>query len=515
MSESVVTVCIPAYNCVEFIDETINALKRQKSKRWFAEISLDVSDDGSEQFIRRLIRNDNRFHLEVQKSRLGWVENINFLLSRVQTELYMIHPHDDYLSNDYIETVVRFLDDNPRIHSAVGTLKYTKNEKTLKIGGDKIGSRFERLRDYIQEPRNGLPFRAIARCGKNIRPPLLRNHTYEAKGNDLVWVMELLGQGNFAVLNSVFYWKRSRKGGLTGKWGRWPLEKRIASVAEYLKSMSDVLNELEVSDSERAELQAMLYYHLIRYISASPAYFARTRFVEAERINVASIIWASIIGGSPLDLDSISKLFRSDNLAAMGIEITSLESQLRAESETTEVELSAANPAPLTAGSLLAQADSELSAGNTDSALDIYLTIFRVAKNDAATLHKLSHRFQSVGMFDKAIETARIAKDLEPRSARRWVRLGALFLKSGQANQAKTCFKQAIHLEPKEASAHHHLSLYYSRDGQIKKALKASRAAYELRPDIEKYKRSLEKNKEHIGVNKLAHALTITFSHRE
>jgi tetratricopeptide (TPR) repeat protein len=262
--------------------------------------------------------------------------------------------------------------------------------------------------------------------------------------------MQLLLQGNSAFIPEAVYWKRSRKESLTGTWGNWPLPMRIASTAEYLALMVEVVAKAPVNSQERAELLAMLHYHLMRYISADPKHFARDRFSEAQRLNLVGIVWARVLSDAPLGLEEAEHLLQSRNLESFAEEIIKFEGQLQIQLE------------------------------NKRSA------------RSASAFHDLSKRFQSAKMLDDAIEAAKQAKELEPHSAHRWVRLGALFLKVNKDSQAETAFLQAIKLQPGSASAHYHMGLLLKRRGQVYKAIECVRTASNLRPDVSNYKNLLE-----------------------
>ena len=107
-----VTVCIPAYNCANFIIQTVESVLEQTWSDWRLVIALDKSDDESESVCQSL-RVDNRIELLVHEARQGWLRNFNFLLRQVQTSHFAMLFHDDMWNRNFLHQLMKALDGCP------------------------------------------------------------------------------------------------------------------------------------------------------------------------------------------------------------------------------------------------------------------------------------------------------------------------------------------------------------------------------------------------------------------
>lgn len=108
-----VTACVPAYNAGPFVEATLNALRRQTHPRLSIVVSVDRSDDDTAEICERIAAQDPRIRVLHQPRRLGWLENVNLLLSKADGDAVFIAAHDDILGPGYVEALAAALASRP------------------------------------------------------------------------------------------------------------------------------------------------------------------------------------------------------------------------------------------------------------------------------------------------------------------------------------------------------------------------------------------------------------------
>jgi len=104
-----VSVCIPAYNGEEFIEEAIRSVLGQS----FGDFDLVVIDDGSMDGTVDVARgfSDPRIRIIVNPRNLGQGENWNKALDEARGEYFKLLPQDDFLYPDCLRRQIEVFDD--------------------------------------------------------------------------------------------------------------------------------------------------------------------------------------------------------------------------------------------------------------------------------------------------------------------------------------------------------------------------------------------------------------------
>lgn len=113
------TVLMPVYNEVNYIEESINSLKIQ-SLDFQAFVSDNASTDGTTDLVRSAIKGDARFNFILQEKNLGAYSNILALIKKVNTPFFMFLGAHDFLSPGYFEAVLPAIEANEGISMALG-----------------------------------------------------------------------------------------------------------------------------------------------------------------------------------------------------------------------------------------------------------------------------------------------------------------------------------------------------------------------------------------------------------
>jgi glycosyltransferase involved in cell wall biosynthesis len=109
----VVSIGLPVYNGAERLADTIELLLNQTFTDFEILISDDASSDETEKICKDFEKKDSRITYFRQAKNLGnVVKNFQFVLSKAEGEYFMFACHDDLWEYDYVEKLVKILDDD-------------------------------------------------------------------------------------------------------------------------------------------------------------------------------------------------------------------------------------------------------------------------------------------------------------------------------------------------------------------------------------------------------------------
>lgn len=98
-----IDILLATYNGEKFIEEQIESILNQTYKNFRLIISDDCSKDNTRQILKEYEKKDKRIKIYYQEKNLGYVKNFEFLLSKVENEIYALSDQDDVWNCDKIE----------------------------------------------------------------------------------------------------------------------------------------------------------------------------------------------------------------------------------------------------------------------------------------------------------------------------------------------------------------------------------------------------------------------------
>lgn len=110
---NLVSIVVPTYNQVNYIDETITSIISQSYSDIEILICDDCSSDGTTEKISDWARKDARIVPILSPKNEGLSRNVNRGFERAQGEFFSLMGGDDKMRNDKIEKQVKFLRENP------------------------------------------------------------------------------------------------------------------------------------------------------------------------------------------------------------------------------------------------------------------------------------------------------------------------------------------------------------------------------------------------------------------
>ena len=210
-----VTVCIPAWNSEPFIAETLQSVREQTMEAITVLISVDKSDDRTLEICLEFGEQDSRFQVFSQTHRLGWVENVNWLLRRVESDFASILPHDDLISPPYLEKLLATLRLQPEAVLAFCDIATFGEHEAIRVGPEVTGDLFTRTVRFLSSNTMAEAWRGVFRSN------VLENACYHEQINgaaaDQVWLLRLVIQGCLVRLPETLYRKRLHAGSIVSR----------------------------------------------------------------------------------------------------------------------------------------------------------------------------------------------------------------------------------------------------------------------------------------------------------
>ena len=107
--EEKVDVLLATYNGEKYLKEQIDSILNQT----YQNINLIISDDNSNDSTRKILEEykkiDNRIKTYLQDKNLGYIKNFEFLLTKVESNYYMLSDQDDVWLPEKIEKSMKTL----------------------------------------------------------------------------------------------------------------------------------------------------------------------------------------------------------------------------------------------------------------------------------------------------------------------------------------------------------------------------------------------------------------------
>lgn len=161
-SNSNLTIGMPVFNDIAFIDEAIQSLRNQTFTDFRLLISDDGSSDGSADVCLKHASQDPRINYIRQPINLGISKNMQFLLKEAKTEFFMWAADDDLWSENFIEKLITALSQDKTAVCSFGTFAVINEESIFlrsNIDHDYNGqSAIKRLKKYIKNPNDSFGY---------------------------------------------------------------------------------------------------------------------------------------------------------------------------------------------------------------------------------------------------------------------------------------------------------------------------------------------------------------------
>jgi glycosyltransferase involved in cell wall biosynthesis len=305
-----ITVCVPVYNAAAFVEETLDHVARQSHQDMRVRVSVDLSPDDSVARCRRFA-GDPRFEIIAQPRRLGWIDNINFLIDRVETDDFSIIPHDDLIEPDYLAVLQAHLDRHSRAAVAFTDIVAFGELTGGVVQRSITGGLFNRVMTFLVDHFDAVAFRGVvrrSRAGPDVR---LRKNPHSSYGADTLWMLRILVHGELARMAlqpGAAYRKRYRIGSQHHRWLKWNREVRTEAWIEHCAQCGELALSLPFAAAQKRLIVHALMQRAIKRFKPMgwPPFMADLS--EAHRSLIQSCLAARLAGIGGQEIDSIARL---------------------------------------------------------------------------------------------------------------------------------------------------------------------------------------------------------------
>jgi glycosyltransferase involved in cell wall biosynthesis len=210
---------MPTWCAAAFVRETLESLKAQTYENFAILISDDASPDETARICADYVVADGRFQLILQPRNLGWIGNVNFLLSQARGHYFFFAFHDDPIEPDYVAQLVEALESNPNAVLAFSDVVLGPSVISY-TDLDGVRDRVERARRFIyKRGRWWIPNRGLFRAEAAIQIGGLRRHLAGEYSADWPWLLHMTLLGEFVRVPQPLIRKIWRSEGLSMSWG--------------------------------------------------------------------------------------------------------------------------------------------------------------------------------------------------------------------------------------------------------------------------------------------------------
>lgn len=147
---------IPVYQGENFLEETLQALRKQTYQNLEIVVCDNASTDATTEIVQQHADEDERIRLVVNETNIGAAENYNKVFRSARGKYFAWNAHDDYSSDDFFTNGVTALEADPDAVVAIPT------SYRVSVDGEKL-EQFP-IPSGIHSPRPHVRFRAAARA---------------------------------------------------------------------------------------------------------------------------------------------------------------------------------------------------------------------------------------------------------------------------------------------------------------------------------------------------------------
>lgn len=98
-----IDILLATYNGEKYLKEQLDSILNQTYSNFRLLISDDCSKDSTKEILKEYEKKDNRIKVFFQEKNLGYVKNFEFLLTKVENEIYALSDQDDVWNKEKIE----------------------------------------------------------------------------------------------------------------------------------------------------------------------------------------------------------------------------------------------------------------------------------------------------------------------------------------------------------------------------------------------------------------------------
>ena len=253
MKSERVTIGVPVYHGEAFLEEALRSIQAQTHCDFEVLISFDEPSTACEKICARFA-DDPRFQVSHRPARLGWVGNINWLLSQVRGDFWYFHQQDDVVAPEYLETLLGYAREHPQAALVycdllpMGRIEEPFEQQAASV---RDTTPFMRMMTLLHEHFPAFAFRGLTQADAlRVAGPIPENDVRNF-GVDICWVTAIARAGELHRVTRPLYRKRYHESNTESGWWAWPKERRLEAWPVHCVNLLEEAMRIEASAQER------------------------------------------------------------------------------------------------------------------------------------------------------------------------------------------------------------------------------------------------------------------------
>jgi hypothetical protein len=239
----------------------------------------------------------------IQRERLDWFGNLNWLLQQPFGEFFCFRQHDDTTAPEFFEVLLRTADLRPDAAAVYADCQWVGGRSDLEVGPSIEGNTLGRLRQYIEQ-LPALAVRGLLRHQAVQQAGLVRSNEFRGLSEVLVWLAKVLRWGPFVRVPEPLYYKLDHAANYHKDHRAWPEERIRASWTTMFTGLLEAIMPACVSPEERLFFQQFILDRIV-----------------VTRPDDARLYWPdSPHSAGALIAECIERLAQEGNMALLGTE---------------------------------------------------------------------------------------------------------------------------------------------------------------------------------------------------
>ena len=294
-----VTIGVPVYRGEAFLGAALESIQSQTHRNFEVLISLDGPDSASEAVCAPFLK-DSRLRLAIQPQRLGWVGNINWLMSQAQTGYWYYHQQDDLVDPRYLEVLLEYAGHTAEAAvvycdiMAFGLLNCRFTQPSV------TGNASARQLALLHGHHPAVAFRGLTRVEALRLSGGVPQNDIENFSADTAWMATVARWGELHRVPMDLYRKRYHDANEHMKWFAWPLEKRVTAWIHHCASMLEQATLVEATAQERRLLWLAAVGRLVSPVAAG--HVPLDTLTSSERLSMLDRFFAHVAVRRSMDI---------------------------------------------------------------------------------------------------------------------------------------------------------------------------------------------------------------------
>jgi glycosyltransferase involved in cell wall biosynthesis len=248
-----VTIGVPVYRGRLFLEESLNSILNQTYDDFAVIISVDEPDPECEEICSRFLE-DSRFRMVIQPQRLGWMGNMNWLMSQVQTEFWHLQEQDDVIEREFLALLVAYARAHPAVATIYPDIRIFGNESFPIVQSSVVGSVYARQMALLSEHLSAVALIGLSRVEALRAAGGIPGNECENFFAETAWMAAMARWGELHRVPGELFHKRIHNENTVTSWFRWPREKRLSAWCVHCLSMLEEALRIEATLEERRSL---------------------------------------------------------------------------------------------------------------------------------------------------------------------------------------------------------------------------------------------------------------------